>query len=250
MPESKVLAMIHGLIGSLEYFDPAARIAGADVRTIDLLGYGSRQGAAAEELTLQDQVEHVVSQIESWSASPVWLLGHSMGGAIAMMLADQRPELVRGIINVEGNFTEKDAFWSRAIVKKTSAEWAEEYGGMCDDVRSFTERCGIEPTGRNVAWMTAILEYQPASTVYAMSQAIMTKTPAPSYLEAVRRVIDRGVPIHLIAGERSAQDWDVPDFVRAAAASYVEMPGTGHVMMLEDPDDFCREVERILAMSS
>jgi len=149
--KSTVLTMIHGLIGSLDYFDPAGRITRADVRTIDLLGYGSLRGESTDGLTLQDQVEHVVSQIASWSVSPVWLLGHSMGGAIAMMLADQRPELVRGIINVEGNFTEKDAFWSSAIVKKRFDEWAKEYGRMCDDVRAFTQRCGIEPTERNVA---------------------------------------------------------------------------------------------------
>ncbi len=52
--------------------------------------------------------------------------------------------------------------------------------------------------------------------------------------------------MHLVAGERSAADWDVPDFVRRAARSYTEQPGAGHLMMLEDPDAFCQIVNEIM----
>ncbi len=243
MTEPTVVIMIHGLVGSLEYFHPAARIRRAEVRTIDLLGYGDFQNVAGDRLTLHQQAEHVASHIASCSMAPVWLLGHSMGGAVVMLLAERHPELVCGIINVEGNFTRKDAFWSSAIVKKSLGEWTREYDQMRCDVRAWTVRCEVEPTQRNVLWMTDILDHQPASTVYAMSKAIVKETLNPAYLDVVRRVVDRGIPIHLIAGERSAKDWDVPDFVRAAACSNTTIPGTGHVMMLDDPDTFCRVVD-------
>ena len=82
-----------------------------------------------------------------------------------------------------------------------------------------------------------------------MSNAIVEETLTPAYLDLVRRVVDRGVPIHLIAGERSAKEWDVPGFVRAAARSYTKIPATGHVMMLENPDAFCDAVNAILTTS-
>lgn len=42
--------------------------------------------------------------------------------------------------------------------------------------------------------------------------------------------------VHLVAGERSAGGWDVPDWAKTAAASDTVVPGVGHMMMLEEPD--------------
>lgn len=42
---------------------------------------------------------------------PVDGVGHSVGGAIAMLCAHTYPDHVRRIVNVEGNFTLADAFW-------------------------------------------------------------------------------------------------------------------------------------------
>jgi pimeloyl-ACP methyl ester carboxylesterase len=241
------LLMVHGMMGSLDYFDPAGRITNAEVRTPDLLGYGSLRHVEQDRLTLDAQAEHVASQMASAPSTPVWLLGHSMGGAVAMLAADRRPELVRAIINVEGNFTLKDAFWSRDIVTKSLRDWSNEYRTYQQDVRAWTVRCGIEPTEQRIDWMTGILEHQPAGTIYAMAKAIMKETSDPGYLDVVRRVIERDVPIHLIAGAQSVEDWGIPDFVRGAGRSYTEIPGTGHLMMLEEPAAFCRAVDAIIA---
>ena len=79
-----------------------------------------------------------------------------------------------------------------------------------------------------------------------MSRAIVEETRDPDFMQAVQAVVDVGLPIHLIAGERSAAAWDVPDFVRRAAHSYTEQPDAGHLMMLEAPDAFCRIVDECL----
>ena len=244
--DKPVLVMIHGLVGSLSYFDPSSRIGKAAVETWDLLGCGELSDAPSDMLTLSAQVEHVAERIRTVARGGVWLLGHSMGGAIAMLLADQYSGLVSGLIDVEGNFTKKDAFWSGAIVGKSPREWSREYHNMQGDIEGWLERCDITPSSQRIEWAEHLLDHQPASAVYAMSEALVTETSHPSYLEAVHRVVERGLPIHLIAGERSADAWDVPEFVRAAAKSYTVIPKAGHVMMLEQPDKFCKTVNRIL----
>jgi len=242
-----VLAMINGLVGSLVYFDPAGRISAARVVACDLLGYGRLRDVPLENMTLQTQVDHVAGQIEALNAGRVWVLAHSMGGAIAMLLADQRPELIRGMINVEGNFTLKDTFWSAKIAAMSADEWADKYRQMQGDIPGWLTQCGIEPTPqKRIEWGTHLLEHQPASTVHAVSRVIVKETSQPGYLEAVRRVVDRGLPIHLIAGEHSAAAWDVPGFVRKAAASDTVIGDAGHVMMLERPDEFCRVIDNLL----
>ena len=240
------LLMIHGLIGSLRYFSPATHIKTARVETCDLLGYGSEQDASPERMTLRAQAEHVANQVKRMDRGAVWLLGHSMGGAVVFLLAARHPELVEGVISVEGNFTLKDAFWSGKIIEQAPDTWKREYASLRGDVVAFLRRCGVEPTGTRPSWMAEILDHQPASTVYAMSEATMKETAAPEHLAAVRKVVERGVPIHLIAGERSAAAWDVPTIVREAARSDVTQPDTGHLMMLEDHEKFCSLVDDIL----
>lgn len=241
-----LLVMIHGLVGSLRYFAPEQRITAARIAAWELLGYGSLRDIAADRLTLSAQVDYLADCISGRTDRPVWVLGHSMGGALAMLLADRFPALVAGIINVEGNFTVKDAFWSASIRARTLAAWEARYEAMMRDVPGWLAECGVTPSPLRVAWTEHILAWQPARTVHAMSAALVDETEDPGYLQAVRRVLERGVPVHLIAGGKSAANWDVPDFVRATARSYVELPGVGHLMMLEQPDVFCRVVEACL----
>jgi pimeloyl-ACP methyl ester carboxylesterase len=238
--------MIHGLFGSLAYFDPASRISNATVYPFDLLGYGELTGVHTGRLTMQGQVEHAVRQLRALSDRGTWVLCHSMGGVIAMLLADQHPDLVHGIINVEGNFTLKDAFFSGKVAVKTPLEWDDEYQQLMDNTPAWAKRWCVSPTPQHLEWCKQLLLYQPATTVRAMSEEIVATTREPSYGEVVRRVVRRGLPIHLIAGEESAGAWDVPDFVRSAAASDTVIPGAGHLMMLDDPDAFCKVVDGIL----
>ena len=243
------LVLIHGLIGNLTYFDPASRIRNAHAHTLDLLGYGDARDADVNRLTLREQAEHVAAHIETLASERVWLLGHSMGGAVAMILANLRPELIAGIINVEGNFTRVDAFWSRAIAGRAPEDWSRQYQAMQSDIPGTVRRWGLEFSSSHAERVRGILANQPLATLHEMSRAILKETGTPEYLMLVRRVVERDLPLHLIAGERSAKDWDVPGFVRDAARSYTEIPGTGHLMMLEDPDAFCRAVDTAIAQS-
>jgi pimeloyl-ACP methyl ester carboxylesterase len=54
------------------------------------------------------------------------------------------------------------------------------------------------------------------------------------------------MPVALLAGETSAAEWDVPDWVRASAKEHVIQRGTGHMMMLEAPAEFCRIVRTLV----
>lgn len=240
------VVLVHGLLGSLGYFHPQSRLREHCIHTIDLLGYGTFRGADPLLLGLTRQVDHVASQIESLGTGRAWLVGHSLGGAIVMLLADKRPDLVRGLINVEGNFTLKDAFWSSRIMKLTPAQWRMEYRAMRADIPSWLAKCAIDPTPQRIAWATAILDHQCPDTIHAVSEALVDTTSAPEFLDTVRRIVDREFPLHLIAGRRSLAQWDVPEFVRQAAISLEVIEDAGHLMMLERPDAFCDAVARVL----
>lgn len=239
------LLMVHGLLGSLDYFGPQRYLPGVDILTPDLVGYGQRRSEDAP-ITLPDQAAMLARFLHDEVGGPAWVLGHSVGGAIAMLLADLVPDLVRGVINVEGNFTLKDAFWTGRIAALPDAEWAAEYGAMEAAPAAWLEQGGIEASDERRAWARDILANQPYTTVQKMAQSVLDTTGAPDYLGCVGRVLARATPLYLVGGEQSSAGWDVPDWVLAQARRVCVQPKTGHMMMLEDPGNFCRIVESIL----
>ena len=232
------LVMIHGLLGSSGYYDPQSCLPGLDVRTPDLLGYGSRR-SVDRGIDLHAQAGEIVRVLREEIGEPAWLLGHSVGGAVMMLAAAQAPERVAGLISVEGNFTLKDAFWCARIAAMPEPDWAAEYGAMEADPAAWLERIGIEASDQRVAWARDILANQPYTTIQAMARSVLDVTGAPAYLEDVRRVLGGGVPLYLLGGELSAAGWDIPGWVLALAARSLVQPKAGHMMMLEDPDAFC-----------
>ena len=128
-----------------KYFEPERRLPNINVETIDLLGFGSHRNVSQDDLTLAAQADHVVERLTRLSDMPAWLLGHSMGGAVVMLAADRRPDLIAGIINVEGNFTFRDAFWSSRIIRLAPDAWAERYASLRTKLGEWLVQLGIEP---------------------------------------------------------------------------------------------------------
>ncbi|KQV52023.1 alpha/beta fold hydrolase [Massilia sp. Root335] len=239
------LLLVHGLLGSLSYFEPQRYLPGVDVVAPDLAGYGRRRSDDTG-LALPDQAATLARFLRDDAGGPAWVLGHSVGGAIAMLLADMVPDRVLGLISVEGNFTLKDAFWTGRIAALADADWAAEYGAMEGAPAAWLEKSGIEASDERVAWAREILANQPYTTVQKMAQSVLDTTGAPDYLGCVGRVLARATPLYLVGGEQSAAGWDVPDWVLSQARRVCVQPRAGHMMMLEDPATFCRIVEAIL----
>jgi pimeloyl-ACP methyl ester carboxylesterase len=239
------LLLIHGLLGSLTYFEPRRYLPGVDIFAPDLVGYGRRRSEDTG-ITLPDQAAALARFLQDEAGGPAWVLGHSVGGAVAMLLADLVPDLVHGLISVEGNFTLKDAFWTGRVAALPDADWAAEYGALEAAPAAWLEQSGIEASDERIGWARDILANQPYTTVQKMAHSVLDTTGAPDFLGCVGRVLARATPLYLVGGELSVAGWDVPDWVLAQARRVHIQPKTGHMMMLEDPANFCRIVESIL----
>lgn len=240
------LVMIHGLIGSQRFYRPEKRIRAATVHSPSLIGYGEYNNAKVTDITLEKQVAHVVRYLSENVDSPCVLLGHSVGGAVAMLVAAAVPERVRGIINVEGNFTLADAFWCRKIASQSDAEWHASHEQLVSVPENWLKNGGVDISPQRLKWAYSELTNQPRETIQAMACTVLDVTGGHEYLAMVRKVIEDGTPLYLLAGERSAPDWDLPDWVKEAARDYIVQSGVGHMMMLEEPDAFCRIVDNLV----
>ncbi|MHB8296793.1 MAG: alpha/beta fold hydrolase [Acidimicrobiales bacterium] len=224
------VVLVHGLFGAFGDRRMWRRLDSHRVVVPDLLGYGEH-AATSEKITIEAQVEHVRALLDD---EPVHMVGHSVGGVLTSLYAHQHPDDVLGLVNVEGNFTLADAFWSAELARKPAAEAA-----------ALLEHDRADPA----AWFDgttnpyeidsarAMLAFQPASTLQAMAASVVAITGAPTWEPLLREVFAR-TPVHLLAGETSRAAWNVPDWALQAARSYTQLPGVGHTMMFQQPEAF------------
>lgn len=92
------LIMVHGAGGSSEVW--SGQVSGlsrlVQAVAIDLPGHGKSKDPAME--SIEAYSDWLAGVIEKTAEKPVFLMGHSMGGAITQITAIRRPELLSGII--------------------------------------------------------------------------------------------------------------------------------------------------------
>ncbi|WP_304612937.1 alpha/beta fold hydrolase [Salinicoccus sp. RF5] len=64
----------------------------------DVVGFGKTEKVSKEEYGLDTWVNHLIGFIEEVADGPVYLVGNSFGGAMALHIADRRPDLVKKLI--------------------------------------------------------------------------------------------------------------------------------------------------------
>ncbi|PLZ02457.1 alpha/beta hydrolase [Burkholderia sp. WAC0059] len=235
------VVFIHGFIGTLDIADYAFPHA-----MPDLLGYGEHQAAPFDTITLSGQVEHLRRFVDShFGSKPVDLVGHSVGGAIAMLFAHTYPEYVRRVVNVEGNFTLDDAFWSASVGRMSPGEAAAMLNGFRSDPSAWINGAVTEPAPHLEGIAARWLAHQPASTLRAMGQSVVTITGSADYPGLLEQVFNRH-PVYLLSGERSHKSWNVPRRAWEKCAGHQMLAGSGHLMMLDDPATFSAAIRRCL----
>lgn len=92
------IVLIHGLFGSLENLNMVAKALSQDycVTSVDVRNHGN--SFHQEGMTYNELAKDVITLLDSLSISSCHLLGHSMGGKIAMQIALNYPQRVKKLI--------------------------------------------------------------------------------------------------------------------------------------------------------
>jgi pimeloyl-ACP methyl ester carboxylesterase len=240
------VVFVHGLIGTLDDEELLEHFSPRQVLAPDLLGYGKHAGASPERIDLNGQADHVRRVIDVAGAERVHLVGHSVGGVVAALVAHRHPHRVASLVSVEGNFTLSDAFWSAKVARMTADEVERMLNETSTDPARWLRDAGVLPDERRLALAQRWLWHQPASTVQAMARAVVDTTSGRAYERILRAVFER-TPMYLVAGERSRAGWNVPAWALSSARGLTVIPRTGHLMMAEDPPRFAETIGLLLA---
>lgn len=206
----RILA-IHGLTGHGQRWETLAQqhLPEYSIVAPDLLGHGTSSWAAP--WTIDANVAAIADLLASEADGPVWIVGHSFGGAVGLNLAAARPDLVSGLVLLDPAVG-LDGDWMRRIADamlaspdfadrdearadKTSGSWGEVDPSELE--RELDEHLVALPTGR-VGWRISI----PAIMSYWSELARPIAVPRSGTPTTVVRALKTDPPYvseHLIA---------------------------------------------------
>ncbi len=230
------LVFLHGLgSASSASFPRIARDPSlSDFRTllVDLLGYGFSDRPTSFSYTMEDQAEVVAQLLRSIHVENAMLVGHSMGGSIAVLVAAGQPELVGHLVSAEGNLDPGPGFVSGIIAAVDEAEFAAT--GHQQFIRRVAAAGYLEFAGTAAIADPLALHRSAASLIADRS---------PTYREALAGL---PLPKSYLFGERTLPDPDA-DRLRAAGVDVRIVPRAGHDMMTDNPRGFAEVVAQIRA---
>ncbi|RPH93233.1 alpha/beta fold hydrolase, partial [candidate division KSB1 bacterium] len=115
---ARSLVMVHGLGMSGDFFRGAFEFPGFQERGLlapDLVGFGETPPHPDFDYSMSAQAAAVWSLCDLLGMDRVDLLGHSMGGTVAVCMAKQRPDRVNQLIVAEGNLISEPSVLSARL---------------------------------------------------------------------------------------------------------------------------------------
>ncbi|SEQ90756.1 alpha/beta fold hydrolase [Lentzea albida] len=198
---------------------PALANAGRHV-LVDLVGSGWSDHDDAFSHTIEDHAATVAKVADALDLRAVRLVGHSLGGSIAISLATRRPDLVGELVVAEPNLDPG--------VGTTSAQIAS----LDEDTFVKTGmRHLLDAEGQTMGART-LSRWSPRG-LHRTAVSLLAERPATFRAQLTALTM----PKRFVAGGRSGEDLDA---VRATGCDVRVVPGAGHLMMDDDLDGFVK----------
>lgn len=223
-------------------------------RSITFDNRGSDLTECRQELpwSIADMARDAAELLERTATGPAAVVGHSMGGAIALQIALDRPDLVSCVI-------------SMASGADTSRHWAGDFMRAEIALRDSGVRLSrdfavahyapllypAEALGDPAMWETVKAELSAPSFYENNENTVASQWRACAEFDVLHRMSELAVPVHFVAFEQDVSA--PPELSRRSAeasalADFHEIPGLGHCSLFRHrPADVSAVIGDILA---
>ncbi|MFE1792236.1 alpha/beta fold hydrolase [Streptomyces sp. NPDC059525] len=234
--EEPVRVYLHGLGATAPaYFAASAvhpRLAGRRSLLLDFLGHGHSDRPETFPYTLEAHADTVAQALTAAGVAAAEVIAHSMGGAVAIVLADRHPDLVSRLVLVDANLDPLPPTPGTAGSSGISSYTEQEFlAGGWAEVR---DRAGahwwstMRLAGRTALYRSAV--HLAAGTTPTMRELLLELKVPRSFLHPEADGAPSG------AGA-----------LEAAGVAVVPVPDCGHNIMLDNPEGFARAAAEALA---
>ncbi len=261
------LVFIHGWLLSRSYWQPVIERLAPTYQCLayDLRGFGESQinpnlshGVALESTSRYTPVAYaqdLAVLLEQLNLADVWLIGHSLGGTIALWGAERLPEYVKGVIcvNAGGGIYLKEAFEQFRSVGQRLIKLRPHWLGHVPLIDLLFTRASVaHPIAR--CWgRQRVIDFVQAAHDAALG-ALLDSTTEEEVNRLPQVVSDLKQPVYFLTG--ALDPIMEPKYVRHLASFHplfescgnnvMEIPQCGHMAMVEQPDAVAHQICTIL----
>jgi pimeloyl-ACP methyl ester carboxylesterase len=236
---SRVLVWIHGLGESGRCFDTIAghpHLWPYRHVIVDLPGYGRSPWPVSSRSVSIDQT---VDDLAAWLAArddDAVLVGHSLGGVLATLIGERRPDVIRAVIDVEGNSSFGDCTFSSRMAAVDEAEFtAGGYELLTQELWAEAgEDLSLRGYSASMAFADPWVLWRHASDLVALSRS--------ETLPYRRRKVS--VPLLFVAGAPRGVCARSRELLHAANVQVAEIGDAGHWPFIDQPEVFAEVVAR------
>lgn len=198
---------------------------------IDLLGYGMSDRPKQVGYSLTRHAQIIAELLDALGLMSTQVVGHSMGGAVGVTLASERPDLVADLVLAEGNLSEGPEGFAAFAEGKTEEEYVSNWFPQFIAARLEDAKHEENVLRIHLGMAQAAAPW----AVYRMSQSLNSGTLQPSLRE--RFLAFEGSKAYFVGGRSELDEWD--DVFRkdleAAGGDWVVVPEADHQMNFDNP---------------
>jgi pimeloyl-ACP methyl ester carboxylesterase len=231
------VVMIHGFGAAIDWWDEIAPALATDHRVIriDLIGHGGT-AAPASGYTIPRQAELVAAVLDRLGIDRVTVIGHSMGGEVAIALAERNPARIAAVILIDSPPTAETTFTIMTDAAMTSVlgELLSHFETDNAIRRGLAQgfAAGFPVPEKFVADLKQ-LTYTAFRSAHEDSIVYRTSKPTNQRLAAL-------APVPPLLALTGTEDAIVPPehakyFAEVPGAKIVMIEGSGHSPMVEKP---------------
>ena len=237
------LVFVHGLGESARCFDELrAHPDLAHVRTHapDLPGYGDE--AAPNPLSLDEVVAWLAAWARARGLAGTWV-GHSLGGVLVTLVAERYPDLVAGLVDIDGNLSGDDTLQSRVIAASSLELFqATGFDRLAEALQSHVDATNDRAVQR---YLTSLRRADRASLHrHAIELVALSRSET-----LAARLAAVPVPVVYLAGVPGGVSRRSLGLLDRAGVRWRGIEPSGHWPFVDRLDDVARELVSFLALA-
>lgn len=255
-PSNPVLIFVHGWLLSRQYWLPLINQLSPDYPclTYDLRGFGDSQPLdnfsleeydSSSPYTLKAYAQDLIILLEKLNIERGWLIGHSLGGSIALWAADLCPEKIQGVVclNAGGGIYLKEEFERFRLAGQQLVKYRPSWLCRVPLIDILFSRIMVaSPIDRQ--WgKQRVIDLMRADSEAALGSLLDSTTENEVHLlpQIVSRLTQ---PVYFFSGDKDTVM--EPQYVRYLASFHelfqyqgqnvIDVPNCGHLSMVEHPE--------------
>jgi pimeloyl-ACP methyl ester carboxylesterase len=249
--------LLPGLGTGLQYYAPIEPLLRRTMRTISVDPRGIGQSGPETRFSVESWVDDFAALLDHLGIGSAHVVGSSMGGAMALAMADQHPKKVASLL-LFGAMSEIDRYIEinmrlrmRMVTKLGMGEDIRDFILLFTSSHEFLDSPGAEKqmatAFENIIRQTPQHYAAICESLLRWGRRLPEQKGEPLFTERLHSLTQ---PTLVVCGDTDF--WIPPKFSRIIAdkipgARYLVMEGCGHIPVRETPPDACKVIADFVA---